>query len=141
MLVGLNGNGMSKISYTALVLDDESRSKLFDYFSPYIPKNFEKIGHHMTLNMGEIKEEFEKYLGMTVQLKVVKIGISDLAMAAMVDTIVPTLNAIPHVTIAINREAGGKPFSSSEITNWKPIQFAIELTGTVKELDYNHKEI
>ncbi len=125
---------MGKVSYTALVLDDKSRSKLLQYSE--IPEGWKSVAHHMTLNMGEIKTEYEKYLGMTAQLRVVKIGMSDLVMAAMVETIVPTDNTIPHITIAVNRQEGGKPFMSNKITNWKPIQFAIELTGTVKEVGY-----
>jgi hypothetical protein len=126
---------MGKVSYTALVLDEPSRTKLLQYSE--IPDGWENIAHHMTLNMGEIKPEYEKYLGMTANLKVIKIGMSDLVMAAMVETTVPTANDIPHITIAVNRQEGGKPFMSNKITNWKPIQFAIELTGTVKEVGYS----
>lgn len=123
-----------KISYSALVLDEASRTKLLQYSE--IPNGWENVAHHMTINMGEIKPEFEKYLGMKTSLRVIKIGMSDLVMAAMVETTIPTTNTIPHITIAVNREEGGKPFMSNKITNWKPIQFAIELSGTVEEVGY-----
>ena len=125
---------MGKVSFCALVLDEESKTKLIQYSE--IPKGWEVFAHHMTINMGEIKPEYEKYLGMTAKLRVTKIGMSDLAMAAMVDTNIPTLSTIPHITIAVNRAEGGKPFYSNKITNWKPIQFAIELTGKVEECGY-----
>ena len=76
---------MGNISYSAVVLDEESRSKLLEFVDGYIPQGWEKIAHHMTLNMGEIKPEFEKYLGFTVPLYVKEVGVSDMAMAVKVE--------------------------------------------------------
>ena len=42
-------------------------------------------------------------------------------------------NKIPHVTVAVNTLAGGKPAMSNDITDWHPIQ-NIKLTGIVSEI-------
>jgi len=127
---------MSNIAYSAVVLDKKSRSKLLAQLANNIPQGWEKIAHHMTINMGELKPEYEKYLGMTVPLHVRTVGFSDLVMAIGVETSVPTTNKIPHITIAVNRKDGGKPFMSNKITNWKKIGFGIELQGKVEEVAY-----
>jgi hypothetical protein len=125
---------MGKIAYTGVVLDEKSRSKLLGMLGNNIPAGWEKIAHHMTLNMGEIKPEWEKYLGMTVPLKVTHVGYNDKVMAVGVETSVPTQSKSPHITIAVNREAGGKPFMSNEIKKWKTIAFGLDLEGTVTEV-------
>lgn len=126
---------MGKVSYSAVVLDESSRSKLLEHLGNNIPKDFEAIAHHMTINMGEINPEYERYLGMKIRLRVVSVGFSDMAMAVGVEGF-PTVNKIPHITVAVNRKEGGKPFMSNKITNWKPVQFSLELKGTVEEVGY-----
>lgn len=127
---------MGKVSYSAVVLDEESRTKLIQHLQSNIPEGWEVIAHHMTINMGEIDPQYEKYLGMKQKLVVKSIGISDMVMAVGVDGFYTT-NAIPHITVAVNRKEGGKPFMSNKITNWQPVQFALELTGVVEEVGYN----
>lgn len=126
---------MSKIAYSAVVLDEKSRSKLLNFLSSEIPENWETIAHHMTINLGEIKPDFEKYLGMRVELSVIDLGISDKAIAVKVEGF-PTVNKIPHITIAVNRKEGGKPYMSNKITDWKPIKFNSKLTGKVMEVKF-----
>jgi len=126
---------MGKISYSAVVLDDKSRSKLLGLVSSYIPQGWETIAHHMTINMGEIDPEYEKYLGMKVPLRVKTIGMNDKVIAVGVEGF-PTKNKIPHITIAVNRQEGGKPFMSNKIEDWRPIQFSAELEGTVEEVPW-----
>lgn len=126
---------MGNISYSAVVLDDKSRTTLLNHLQSNIPQDWEIIAHHMTINMGELDSQYEKYLGMKVNLKVTHIGFSDLVMAVGVQGF-GTVNKVPHITIAVNRKEGGKPFMSNKITNWKPVQFAIELTGVVEEVGY-----
>ena len=125
---------MSNIAYSAVVLDEKSRSKLLGMLANNIPDGWETIAHHMTINMGVIKPEWEKYLGMTVPLKVTHVGYGDKVMAVGVDTIVPTVNKNPHITIGVNRKEGGKPFMSNKITNWKTIAFGLDLEGKVEEV-------
>lgn len=126
---------MSKISYSAVVLDDKSRTTLLNHLQSNIPQDWENVAHHMTINMGELKSEYRKFLGMEQKLTVTHIGISDMAMAVGVKGF-PSVNERPHITVVVNRKEGGKPFMSNKITNWQPIQFSIELTGVVEEVEY-----
>lgn len=126
---------MKKVSYSAVVLDDKSRSKLLNHLESNIPKDFEVIAHHMTINFGELSPELKEHIGEKVNLVVKTIGFSDMAMAVGV-TGFPSSNKKPHITIAVNRKEGGKPFMSNQISNWMPMQFAINLTGTVQEVGY-----
>ncbi|MFW5847547.1 MAG: hypothetical protein ACOCVF_01325 [bacterium] len=127
---------MIPISYSAVVLDDRSRDRLIKTLEEQIPEGWEIITHHMTINMGEIKPEYEKYLGFDVRLIATHIGISDKAMAVKVEGF-DTVNKIPHITVAINRKEGGKPVMSNQITNWEPLDRNIVLKGKVSEVPYN----
>ena len=125
---------MGNIAYTGVVLDEKSRSKLLGMLGNNIPAGWETIAHHATINMGEIKPEWEKYLGMTVPIKVTHVGHNDKVMAVGIEMSVPTVNKSPHITIAVNRKEGGKPFMSNEIDKWKTIAFGLELEGKVIEV-------
>lgn len=125
-----------KISYSAVVLEEQSKVKLIEKIQDQIPEGWEIIGHHMTINLGEIDKEYEKFLGLKVKLNVVKIGISDMALAIQVQGF-PTKNKIPHITIAVNRKEGGKPFMSNKISDWKPYSLGFDLSGIVTEVGYN----
>ena len=43
-------------------------------------------------------------------------------------------NKIPHVTMAVNIENGGKPVMSNDIKEWKALETPIKLSGEVKEV-------
>lgn len=73
------------------------------------------------------KEDLEK----EVTLSVLKIGVSDMAIAARVEGY-PSNNAIPHITLAVNPN-GGKPQMSNDIKDWFTCQW-IEITGVVTEI-------
>lgn len=124
---------MEKVLYSAVVLDDASHQMLVNQFNTLIPKDFKIYAHHMTINMGEIKEEYRKYLGTTVMLKIIAIGIDEKVIAARVVGF-PTVNKIPHVTIAVDVANGGKPVMSNNITNWLPTKSLFMLKGTVQEI-------
>lgn len=131
---------MGKISYSAVVLDDESHDRLVNHFKSTIPDGYEILAHHMTINMGEIDVKFEKYLGMKIDLDVTHIGIGENVMAVGVKLIGVdklTTNKIPHITLAVDRENGGKPFHSNLISDWRPISFSVKLSGKVEEVGYN----
>ena len=87
----------------------------------------------MTINLGEISHEYEKYLGMTVRLSVNTIAMDDKVIAVGVSGF-PSKNKIPHITLAVNPE-GGKPFMSNKIEEWKDI-VPFEITGEVRNI-YN----
>lgn len=130
---------MSKISYSAVVLDDRSRERLLRKFQDMIPEGWEVIAHHMTINMGEINPELEKYLGMPVHLDVIDFAQDDKVMAVGV-TGFETANKKPHITLAVNRQAGGKPFMSNNLTRWDPIKRPLRVVGKVMEVPLNMEE-
>ena len=129
-----------EISYSGVVLDQESQQKLLDL---PIPEGWESIAHHMTITMGPLvhkkgKHDFsETYpVGASVELPVVSIGQDDRAMAVRVTPPHPIKSkSSPHVTVAVNRSEGGKPFHSNKIPeeNFQPLD-GIILRGVVEEI-------
>lgn len=119
----------TSVSYSAVVLDDNSRNTLFGKVGKLIPSDWKVIAHHMTINMGELKDKTD--LGKDVTLTVTEVGLSDMAMAVKVEGY-KSKNAIAHITIAVNPK-GGKPFMSNGIEDWKPI-LNFKLNGKVTEV-------
>lgn len=115
--------------YTGVVLDESSRQNLLSQTRKYIPDGWETVAHHMTINLGAADNP--TILGAKVSIIAYEIGISDKAIAVKVSGY-PSKNSIPHVTIAVNRIAGGKPKDSNQITDWREIN-RIELHGTIEE--------
>jgi len=130
---------MSKIAYSAVVLNDRSKKRLYRNFKDLIPEDWEFIGDHMTINMGEIDPKQEEYLGISLPLKVESFGINDKVAAVKVSGF-PSKNKIPHITLAVNRKEGGKPVMSNDIEKWYPIKRTIELVGKVQEVPLNLEE-
>jgi hypothetical protein len=110
---------VDKVLYSAVVLDEKSRNILLERFKSVIPNDWKTIAHHMTIAFGKGVDNPED-LGQEVTLKVIELGISDMAIAARVEGY-PSKNEVPHITLAINPN-GGKPFMSNLITNWTPVQ-------------------
>lgn len=129
---------MGRIMYSAVVLDDKSRSKLLEKVQALIPKNYEVIAHHMTINMGELRPEQKRLVGLKVRLTVDAFGVGEkvLAVKCHADGI-NSDNATPHITIAVDRMGGGKPVMSNQITKWYPINRPLLLTGIVTEVEGN----
>ena len=127
---------VKKVSYSAVVLDDKSRASLLKVLSPMIPEGWETIAHHMTIKMGalengsEAQEDMEN--NIEVSLKVIDYAMDDLVMAVGVEGY-NSNNPKPHITVAVNRNAGGKPFLSNKLTDWKPLGFPLNLIGKVSE--------
>ena len=119
----------SDVLYSAVVLDNASRTFLLDFVDDYIPEGWKVIGHHMTINLGELKDKSD--IGQEVTLTVTEVGLSDMAMAVKV-TGYPSKNEIPHITIAVNPD-GGKPAMSNQITKWRPVK-TFMLNGVVTEI-------
>ena len=129
------------ISYSGVVLDEGSKQQLLNLD---IPEGWEPVAHHMTITMGSLihkkgKHDFsEAYpVGSEVELPVVAIGIDERVMAVKVQppSEVSKKISFPHVTVAVNREGGGKPFHSNKIPeeNFQPLT-GITLRGTVEEV-------
>ncbi len=125
---------MRRVLYSCVLLDEPSRILLLNKLQGVYPKNWKLFAHHMTINLGEICDEAINSLGKEVQLKVTKIGVSDLAIAVGVEGFF-TKNDKPHITIAINTEMGGKPKNSNDITEWVDIDHKFMISGEVCEIE------
>lgn len=125
---------MPKPSYTAVVLDEESRAKLLSIFP--VPIGWEKFAHHMTINMGAAdKGPAASLLGSKVQLVANTLSQDETigVMAVGIETNIPSSNQIKHITLAVNRSIGAKPFFSNKLQDWVPIT-PIPLTGIIAEV-------
>lgn len=127
---------MSNISYSAVVLDEKSRNRLIERFKNIIPDDFEIIAHHMTINMGDIDPEYEQYVGMTVRLVAEDIAMDDKVIAVGVSGFY-SKNKKSHITLAVNRNNGGKPYMSNNLINWEKLKRPIQLVGKVTEVEFN----
>lgn len=121
---------ISDILYSAVVLDNGSKTALLSRVDNHIPEGWKVFAHHMTIVFGKGVPNKED-LGKEVTLYVEAIGLSDMAMAVKVDGY-PSANAIPHITIAINPD-GGKPKDSNLIKNWRPVKKFI-VNGVITEI-------
>lgn len=126
--------------YTAIVLDQESRTRLIQAAQEqgYLQADWELVCHHITLRLGRLPELARAALvGTSVfNVPVTKLGMSELAVAAAVDlsdTGLESKNAVPHVTISVNRVGGGKPKDSNSIKSWVEVQDGLTISGTVEE--------
>jgi len=126
-------NESKKIYYSAVVLDDKSRSKLLAAFGDKIPEEWKTIAHHMTIAFAKGVEAVDRAddINKTVDIKVIKLGVSDKAIAVQVEGY-PTLNKIPHITLAVNDKEGGSAVMSNDIKDWKKVPTLV-LKGKVKE--------
>ena len=126
---------MANISYSAVVLDEKSKQRLLNRFGKEIPENWIIFAHHMTINLGEIDLNYEKYIGLPIQLTVNSIAKDDKVIAVGV-TGFYSRNTHPHITIAVNRRNGGKPMMSNNLTNWIPLKIPLVLRGIVTEVEF-----
>jgi len=91
----------------------------------------------MTIKLGGLedgcqeKQDMEE--GKKIHLNVVDYAMDDKVMAVGVKGYSST-NEKPHITIAVNRANGGKPYLSNKLTDWRKIGFSFELTGYVEEV-------
>lgn len=127
-----------KLLYSAVVLTNKGKSVLLSKINELIniPDDWKIFAHHMTIQFGKSLEDYgladdeNKIITLTVK----SIGISDKNIAVEVDGY-KSHNEIPHITIAVNVNEGGKPFMSNNIEKWTKIEpFTIE--GEVKNI-YN----
>jgi len=124
-----------KISYSAIILDDKSRKELLSLFKKYnIPKDWEPSAHHMTIKMGELEDK--SLLHKKIKLKAYAIGINDKVASVGVESPIEYYeeDVIPHITLAINRENGGTPKDSKNISKWKNIGRPFYIIGRVEEV-------
>lgn len=123
--------------YTALVLNQASHERLISQFKDLIPAGYEIFCHHMTCNMGDFNSGPLKgsafKLGDIEALSVCAYSYDDKVMAVKVITSVPSINTTKHITVAVNKQGGGKPFMSNKLTEWQPTS-PLQLSGTIEEI-------
>lgn len=124
-----------KISYTAIILDNQSHNILLEKLKPFIPDGWKIYAHHMTINLGPSKDK--EILGKNFSLMATEWAKDDKVIAVGVDGFTLKDGRKPHVTVAVNTEGGGKPKDSNQLQNWQPISNPIALTGTAKEVPMN----
>jgi hypothetical protein len=122
-----------KVSYSAVVLDKQSRDAILNHLS--IPNDWKTICHHMTIKLGELPDNLKNRIGEKVTLRVNKLGKSDKALAVGIDTNL-SMNAIPHITVAINVANGAKPKDSNDIKDWEDLSESFNVTGKIEEILY-----
>jgi hypothetical protein len=128
---------MPTIKYSAVVLDEDSRTKLLTWAHDKFPTikrdGWEVIAHHMTITMGELPNYLKKDIGETQTLEVNGYGSSTKVFAVRVSGYY-TKNKTPHITIAVNRKVGAKPVMSNELGNWQPVMKPFTVKGVVTEI-------
>lgn len=114
--------------YTAVVLSEESKNLILKNFGSLIPENWEKKAHHFTIHMGKLISSPAKdfSLGSLVNMTVMTFAKDKLVMAVGITSVIPSSNKIKHITLAVNREEGGKPFFSNKLEKWVPIKEVAE---------------
>lgn len=127
----LMNESKKKVSYSGVVLSEKSRELIKKYI--YFPDDWEFITHHMTINMGPLKEEYIHLLGESINLLVTHVGFTDKVIAVKVETELQTKNKDPHITIAVDKNEGGKPVMANQIINWVAI-YPFEVEGKIEEI-------
>src|SRR5215475_4786046 len=95
--------------YTAVVLTSASRAALLARFRPDIPRGWDIDAHHMTINLGPAASgPAAGLLGRTVELKVISLASGVKAVAVGVECAVASQNDRAHITLAVNKAAGGR---------------------------------
>lgn len=134
---------MSKISYSGVVLTSEARTSLLSKVAWKIPDEWEIVAHHMTVNMGELPVELKQNIGLPVVLKVISFHMNEKVAAVQVlppPELVPFVkNKYPHITVAVNRQNGGKPVMSNDLlasNDRKTLEefSSFELMGVLEEI-------
>jgi len=122
--------------YTALVLDEANHQKLVRRFAHLIPADWTIYAHHMTINMGPITKGpvDPALLSQEAMLVVVSVAADDKVIAVGVSSDVPSVNSQKHITLAVNRNAGAKPFMSNKLREWEDLPEQMELYGTILEV-------
>jgi len=120
--------------FCGVFLYNDSHDLLVDELGTYIPHDWKIFAHHMTICLGMSKnptteQYINDHIGMESNMTAVAIGISSDAIAVKVESDVPTDNKVAHVTIAT--PPNGKPYNSNKITEWKPLDTPIKLSGLI----------
>jgi hypothetical protein len=118
--------------YTALVLNAADRGYLISNLRDLgvLNDGWETVAHHVTLQMGRNERwKVEESLKFSYTVIVKSICMNDKVLAvrvAFTSDKIATANDVPHITIQVNRPAGGKPVQSNDL-NWQYNELKLEL--------------
>ena len=142
-------NNGSPVSYSGVILDNESRELLISKFlnDPKY-KDWKVLADHMTICLRSLPTHLKRYwLDEEVTLTVRSVGESENALAVKVTgffVISRTVDKVDegpkfqHITLAICPD--GKPSMSNDITVWKKVD-PIKLRGVIKQVELNAKDL
>lgn len=124
--------------YSSVILDLPSRTDLLERYHDIIKHDLKTfaswncLAHHMTIRFGspELPDWAYPDEGSPQVLLATHWGFSDMAIAVKVNGY-RSENETAHITVAVNTEAGGKPWMANEITHWIPMPEPLELVGKV----------
>lgn len=129
----LNATAVKRGGYAAVVLDQESRSRLLTWWEAEVglPLLAVTHAHHVTLKFNPSAEELgEIPIGEEARLRVTGWAADDKGQAVAVKPSVPTLKSMPHVTVSVAR--GVRPVYSNELLSGLVNADGPVLTGTVQ---------
>lgn len=129
----------SKVAYCGLsIINNSELLRLIDH----LDNDWERLAYHMTIKMGNLPDDLKHSKGDIYTLTVSHIGyLDDKVVAVKVDTEIKAENAVPHITLAVNRINGGKPFLSNKISEWEKLEKPIILKGKLSEFTFDGREI
>ena len=140
--------------YTGIVLDDLNRKHLqrlaeaakqfLKDFLDIDVSTWETKGHHMTLHLGPPTELEKELIGFAFIITVDAIGfnattaayrVSDVHKAQTLPMVkYPVEHKSPHITMLVNRGAGGKPKDANTINNWVLLPEPMTLIGHLQHV-------
>jgi hypothetical protein len=126
------------MGYIAFELDEQSRTKILDYFAPAHP---DVIGHHITLEFGVPEPTKEKWKELHKKYATAKI--TGVAQNEKAKALTVSFDGNErrddgkyfHITLSIDRSSGVKPVYSNQLLVDEPIWnvgLIVFVTGTVK---------
>lgn len=105
------------MSYTAAVLSTSSRAIVMERVGDLVPEGWEIVNHHCTCHMGP--PIATDRLGETAYLVADAYAMDDRVIAIRIANAGEiSKNETPHVTVAVNRKDGAKPFESNNLKKW-----------------------
>jgi len=139
------------VNYTGAIIKENQKESVLNNteIKDFLLKNniidwdFEKYLHHLTINLGKVKESYKDYMDKDIDLNIVAIGIinetdekgkNKQAIALKVSNKNISNNETPHITIAVG--PNGKPNHSNDIKEWKKIN-DFKIKAIVKEVNMN----
>lgn len=112
------------MSYFAAVVSATTKNEILSQLRAEgveIPAGWDIVCHHVTLAFGREVKDCPFVEGFCFPLDITHIGYGEKVIAVKVSGVDRVDGGIPHVTIAVDRENGGKPVMSNQITDWREV--------------------